>query len=164
MADAAKKRASFAASPTAFARPPQWRAVKSAAAHGTQHARGAPLQHRHCEERKRRPVFARAASYAGFESADLASPAEALRKLISLWRGLREGGSAERVGGSNPERRLRLDCFAELVIGPATSGRTRWLAMTSCVSRHPEVRAERASKDERPGPSPFEGRFAATSG
>ena len=23
-----------------------------------------------------------------------------------------------------------LDCFAELVIGPATSGRTRWLAMT----------------------------------
>jgi hypothetical protein len=31
--------------------------------------------------------------------------------------------------------------------------------------RHPEVRAEwRASKDVRPGPSPFEGRFAATSG
>ena len=25
---------------------------------------------------------------------------------------------------------LALDCFAELVIGPATSGRTRWLAMT----------------------------------
>ena len=24
-----------------------------------------------------------------------------------------------------------LDCFAELVIGPATSGRTRWLAMTA---------------------------------
>jgi hypothetical protein len=24
-----------------------------------------------------------------------------------------------------------LDCFAELVIGPATSGRTRWLAMTT---------------------------------
>jgi hypothetical protein len=24
-----------------------------------------------------------------------------------------------------------LDCFAELVIGPATSGRTRWLAVTS---------------------------------
>jgi len=23
-----------------------------------------------------------------------------------------------------------LDCFAELVIGPATSGRIRWLAMT----------------------------------
>ena len=23
-----------------------------------------------------------------------------------------------------------LDCFVELVIGPATSGRTRWLAMT----------------------------------
>jgi len=33
--------------------------------------------------------------------------------------------------------------------------------------RHPEVRANwRASKDaaEAPGPSPFEGRFAATSG
>jgi hypothetical protein len=32
--------------------------------------------------------------------------------------------------------------------------------------RHPEVRAERASKDtaEAPGPSPFEGRSAATSG
>jgi hypothetical protein len=31
--------------------------------------------------------------------------------------------------------------------------------------RHPEVRAERASKDvaAAPGPSPFEGRFAATS-
>jgi hypothetical protein len=24
-----------------------------------------------------------------------------------------------------------LDCFAELVIGPATSGRARWLAMTT---------------------------------
>jgi hypothetical protein len=34
------------------------------------------------------------------------------------------------------------------------------------VHRHPEVRAKRASKDtaEAPGPSPFEGRFAATSG
>ncbi len=34
------------------------------------------------------------------------------------------------------------------------------------VSRHPEVRAERASKDaaEALGPSPFEGRSAATSG
>jgi hypothetical protein len=32
------------------------------------------------------------------------------------------------------------------------------------VHRHPEVRAKRASKDARPGPSPFEGRFAATSG
>jgi hypothetical protein len=30
-----------------------------------------------------------------------------------------------------------LDCFAELVIGPATSGRTRWLAMTRALSwRH----------------------------
>ena len=26
-----------------------------------------------------------------------------------------------------------LDCFAELVIGPATSGRTRWLAMTTLI-------------------------------
>ena len=41
------------------------------------------------------------------------------------------------------------------------------------VFRHPEARANvgevaamkvRASKDERPGPSPFEGRFAAASG
>jgi len=34
------------------------------------------------------------------------------------------------------------------------------------LTRHPEVRAKRASKDaaEAPGPSPFEGRFAATSG
>ena len=33
------------------------------------------------------------------------------------------------------------------------------------MTRYPEVRAERASKDaaEAPGPSPFEGRFAATS-
>ena len=31
-----------------------------------------------------------------------------------------------------------LDCFAEFIIGPATSGRTRWLAMTRAVpsSRH----------------------------
>ena len=34
----------------------------------------------------------------------------------------------------------------------------------SASSRHPEVRAQRASKDARPGPSPFEGRYAATSG
>ena len=32
------------------------------------------------------------------------------------------------------------------------------------VVRHPEVRAKRASKDARLGPSPFEGRFAAASG
>jgi hypothetical protein len=34
------------------------------------------------------------------------------------------------------------------------------------LNRHPEVRAQRASKDaaEALGPSPFEGRFAATSG
>src|SRR5690348_3684052 len=33
-----------------------------------------------------------------------------------------------------------LDCFAELVIGPATSGRTRWLAMTPrCVARSAAV-------------------------
>src|SRR5438132_11963957 len=30
---------------------------------------------------------------------------------------------------SSPARRA-LDCFAEFIIGPATSGRTRWLAMT----------------------------------
>jgi hypothetical protein len=27
--------------------------------------------------------------------------------------------------------RANLDCFAEFTIGPATSGRTRWLAMTT---------------------------------
>ena len=34
--------------------------------------------------------------------------------------------------------RAALDCFAEFIIGPATSGRTRWLAMTRAVpsSRH----------------------------
>jgi hypothetical protein len=32
---------------------------------------------------------------------------------------------------SNPDRRVSLDCFTELVIGPATSGRARWLATTS---------------------------------
>ena len=32
---------------------------------------------------------------------------------------------------SNPDLSRRLDCFAELVIGPPTSGRTRWLAMTN---------------------------------
>jgi hypothetical protein len=31
---------------------------------------------------------------------------------------------------SNPDFAVGLDCFVELVIGPATSGRTRWLAMT----------------------------------
>jgi hypothetical protein len=31
---------------------------------------------------------------------------------------------------SNPDFAAGLDCFAEPVIGPATSGRTRWLAMT----------------------------------
>ncbi len=30
-----------------------------------------------------------------------------------------------------------LDCFAEPVIGPATSGRTRWLAMTLQSDRTP---------------------------
>jgi hypothetical protein len=34
---------------------------------------------------------------------------------------------------SNPELHRRLDCFAEPVIGPATSGRSRWLAMTLSV-------------------------------
>jgi hypothetical protein len=29
--------------------------------------------------------------------------------------------------------KVALDCFAELVIGPATLGRTRWLAMTMGV-------------------------------
>jgi hypothetical protein len=32
------------------------------------------------------------------------------------------------------------------------------------VIRHPEVAAKRPSKDAQPGPSPFEARFARTSG
>ncbi len=45
-------------------------------------------------------------------------------------------------------------------------GRTERRTACDPVFRHPEVRAERSSKDtaEAPGPSPFEGRFAATSG
>jgi hypothetical protein len=38
---------------------------------------------------------------------------------------------------ASPPSQTALDCFAELVIGPATSGRTRWLAMThSCGASH----------------------------
>ena len=41
-----------------------------------------------------------------------------------------------------------------------------WLlkAESRNVTRHPEVRAQRASKDAWPGPSPFEARSAGTSG
>jgi hypothetical protein len=35
---------------------------------------------------------------------------------------------------SSVEAKQTLDCFAEPVIGPATSGRTRWLAMTSSIA------------------------------
>jgi hypothetical protein len=34
-----------------------------------------------------------------------------------------------------------LDCFVEFIIGPATSGRTRWLAMTS-VEMHDDRRGD----------------------
>jgi hypothetical protein len=37
----------------------------------------------------------------------------------------------ERKRRSNPGFCTGLDCFAAPVIGPATSGRTRWLAMTA---------------------------------
>jgi hypothetical protein len=36
---------------------------------------------------------------------------------------------------SNPVLADLPDCFAELVIGPATSGRTRWLAMTKACGK-----------------------------
>jgi len=41
-----------------------------------------------------------------------------------------EERSDEAIQVSPTRLRLTLDCFAEPVIGPATSGRTRWLAMT----------------------------------
>src|SRR5207248_3066761 len=42
----------------------------------------------------------------------------------------------ERQRRSNPGHcAKRLDCFAEPVIGPATPGRTRWLAMTNRAER-----------------------------
>ncbi len=37
---------------------------------------------------------------------------------------------------SNPAPRRPQDCFAQPVIGPATSGRTRWLAMTGQSDRN----------------------------
>jgi hypothetical protein len=42
-----------------------------------------------------------------------------------------------RSGATKQSRclRLPLDCFAEFIIGPATSGRTRWLAMTKWKTR-----------------------------
>jgi len=43
-----------------------------------------------------------------------------------------------------------LDCFAELVIGPATSGRTRWLAMTSeWIGRDGSPNVARAARARR---------------
>ena len=58
----------------------------------------------------------------------------------------RLGGCMNTVIARSPERATKqsrfgasdLDCFAELVIGPATSGRTRWLAMTdrNALTRH----------------------------
>src|SRR5690242_1997941 len=41
---------------------------------------------RHCEERQRRPAFARSASYGGFESAEARSAeAEAIHSGTSVW-------------------------------------------------------------------------------
>jgi hypothetical protein len=43
-----------------------------------------------------------------------------------------EEGSHEAIQAPR-ERPARLDCLAEPVIGPATSGRTRWLAVTKRI-------------------------------
>ena len=68
-----------------------------------------------------------------------------------------------------------LDCFAELVIGPATSGRTRWLAMTTtkrkkeaerrqtCSANLRALRARRAPLSLSPLPLAGEGREGARS-
>jgi hypothetical protein len=46
-------------------------------------------------------------------------------------RGLMQHDLGIDLRRSNPVFRIQfLDCFAELVIGPATSGRTRWLTIT----------------------------------
>src|SRR5580704_18103526 len=49
---------------------------------------------------------------------------------------------------------------------PAASPASVLLAgrLADVVRRHPEVAAKRPSKDARPGPSPFEARFARNSG
>jgi hypothetical protein len=98
-------------------------------------------------ERKIPPTHSRC-----FASASLKSTAAEGRLCPSPPRAPRVGGRGiesrsrdapvchceERQRRSNPERRFSLDCFAELVIGPATSGRTRWLAMTSRSRGAPE--------------------------
>jgi hypothetical protein len=43
---------------------------------------------------------------------------------MSIFNGVVRCDEAIQTGGVG-----KLDCFAEPVIGPATSGRTRWLAM-----------------------------------
>jgi hypothetical protein len=54
--------------------------------------------------------------------------------VFSAWRWLRGGHLHTVIARSEATKQFRrshrTDCFAELVIGPATSGRTRWLAMT----------------------------------
>src|SRR5690348_7534567 len=65
--------------------------------------------------------------------------------------------------GASATKQSRAACRPGLLRGACHraghSGPTRWLATTRNLSRHPEVRAAkpRASKDARPGPSPFEG-------
>src|SRR6516225_8221377 len=57
-----------------------------------------------------------------------------------MWRMFRAGGKSPAViarSEATKQSRVqigRLDCFVELVIRPATSGRTRWLAMTRCLT------------------------------
>jgi ribosomal protein L11 methyltransferase len=70
-----------------------------------------------------------------------------------------------------PLNRIGIEIEAALAFGTGHHGTTRGclLALDAIckarsrrrpISRHPEVRAKRASKDARPGPSPFEGRAA----
>jgi hypothetical protein len=42
--------------------------------------------------------------------------------------------SCAKAGAIQPFLYAVVDCFAEPVIGPATSGRTRWLAMTESLT------------------------------
>jgi hypothetical protein len=51
--------------------------------------------------------------------------------MIYLWFVIARSDSDEAIQSHISD----LNCFAELVIGPATSGRTRWLAMTRKLTK-----------------------------